>query len=119
MSDGDGGRPQTWVKRTNLGDGAWQVRCSLCGKRFTRTFRPDRNDDVGAAVSAYVGEHLESVEHAAAVEAYREVPQSDLTKEELLLRAIFGEVAEDQRTPEQLRRSAARRAAAHAARSPR
>lgn len=111
----EGSAPRQWVSRKNLGDGAWQVRCILCGKRFTHTFRPERSNDPKGAASDYVGEHLGSAEHAAAIEAYREPPVSSLAKEEMLLRAIFGEV--DDQTPEQMRRSAARIAAERTMRS--
>lgn len=97
-----------WVRREHLDDGVWTVYCILCGKHFKRTFRPADHDDPQRAASDYVGAHLDSESHVAAVEAYRRPPVNrELTAEEARLRAIFGKKPDD-RTDEQKRRAAAR-----------
>lgn len=105
------GRARTWVHRKKLEDDSWIISCGLCGKRFNRIFRQNKRDDPGRAASEYIGEHLESPEHAAATEAYRAPPTKEaLSPEEEMLQKIFGEL-DDTRTLEQMRRRAAKNAA--------
>jgi hypothetical protein len=105
-----GARPRDWVFWKNLGDGAWKISCNLCGKQFNRVFRPDKYQLPKVAASDYVGHHLTSAPHLAAVEAYK-APIAELP-EERLMRDAFGK---DDERPDEAKRVASARAAAYLA----
>lgn len=103
------------VRRDSDGSGYW-LRCPLCGRR---ALPPRFFTGVAAEQFAHKAgrEHLRSVEHVAAVEAYKTTPEP--SSEEKLLERIFGKLDEsDEARDERLRRSAAKSAAIKSRRTP-
>jgi hypothetical protein len=91
--------------------GGWLVRCGLCGDRVKRFFMAANTNHAEALrlATAFEARHRLSAMHSAAQAAFHaDVAPEVETKEEMLLRAIFGMTPLTER--ERRKRSAARAA---------